>query len=139
MCNMLDINKLKTGFNSIKIGELTFEVIKILNLNRTPCDIILWEDRFKYIEKHRIDFSSDEEFDKHIAFIPKIISDPDYIGKHPSDNSIQYIKRIDRLMIVAIRLKSSGNLSFRSSYILSETQLIDYIKSGTVWEISNNL
>jgi hypothetical protein len=38
-------------------------------------------------------------------------------------------------MIVAIRIKTQGNLAFRTTYPLSEEQLDDYIKSDTVWKI----
>lgn len=135
----LDIDTLKNGFTNIKIGQLSKETISILNLNRDVCDIILWEDRFKYIEKHKLNFSNEESFYKHIKQIPDIINNPDYIGKHPKDNSVQYIKLIDELMIVAIRIKDNGNLSFRTAYPLTYKQLDDYVKSGTAWQVGRNL
>jgi hypothetical protein len=95
-------------------------------------NFILWEDRFKYIEKHKYDFKTEDEFYKHIALIPDIIENPDYVGKHPSKNSIEYIKRIDEIMIVAVRIKDTGNLAFRSAYPLTEKQLSDYISCKTV-------
>lgn len=137
MESLLDIKQLNTGFVNIKIGRLTHELISLLNLNRKECDIILWEDRFKYIQKHVQHFKSIEEFEKHMSHIPYIIKNPDYIGKHPKDNSIQFIKRLDELMLVAIRIKDTGNLAFRSAYPLSEKQLEDYLKCETAFKVKS--
>ena len=129
----------KVGFNRIIIGRLTKEVISLLGLDRSECDIILWEDRLKYIQKHIIDFGdSIEDYEKHVELIPEIIQNPDYIGKHPNSRSIEYIKRIDRLMLVAVRLKVSGNLAFRSAYPIRDEQLKNYIKAGRVFDVRKN-
>jgi hypothetical protein len=127
----LDISKLESGFSSIKIGELSEKVIKLLELNREKCDIIMWEDRFKYIHKHICDFKTPENFINCISCIPEVIAKPDFIAKHPTKNSIEYIKRLDELFIVVVRIKSTGNLAFRSAYPLSERQLQNYLNSGT--------
>lgn len=134
----LDVTLFDKGFKWIKIGELSDDVIDLLGIDRRPCDIVLWEDRLKYIEKHMRDYNSKEEYDKHIALIPEIISNPDYIARHPSKNSIEYIKKIDKLTIVAIRLKSEGRLALRTVFPLSEKQLANYIKSGTALKISRS-
>jgi hypothetical protein len=135
----LDLNFLNAGFTSIKIGKLSKEVISLLKLNRSECDIILWEDRFIYIEKHIQDFESEEAFENHISCIPDIIENPDYVGRHPKDNSIQYIKRINELMLVAVRIKDKGNLSFRSAYPITEAQLDDYLMYGNTTEYNKDI
>jgi hypothetical protein len=135
----LDLNFLNAGFTSIIIGKLSKEIIALLKLNRSECNIILWEDRFKYIEKHIQDFESEEEFRKHISLIPDIIENPDYVGRHPKDNSIRYIKRINELMIVAIRIKDKGNLAFRSAYPITESQLDDHLRHGTAFKINKDI
>ncbi|MDD4834818.1 MAG: PBECR2 nuclease fold domain-containing protein [Lutispora sp.] len=137
MSHDLNVGDLSKGFINIKIGKLANEVIDLLNLNREPCDIIMWEDRFKYIEKHKQHFQSEESYKKHVSQIPDIIENPNYIAKHPSSNSIEYIKRIDELMLVAVRIKNTGNLAFRTAYPLSELQLQDYINKGTAIKIKD--
>lgn len=139
MAITLDINTLKNGFKTIKIGVLTKEIITLLKLNRDECDIILWEDRFQYIEKHKADFKTEDDYYKHIAQIPDVIENPDYVGIHPGKNSIEYIKKIDELMIVAVRIKQTGSLAFRSAYPLTEKQLQDYLSSGTVLKVERNI
>lgn len=131
----LDISKLESGFTSIIIGELSEKVINLLGLNRKPCDIIMWEDRFKYIHKHICDFKTPENFYNCISCIPEVIAKPDYIAKHPTKNSIEYIKRLDELFIVVVRIKPTGNLAFRSAYPLTENQLQNYLDSGTAIKV----
>ena len=65
--------------------------------------------------------------------IPNIIEEPDYIGIHPKDNSISFIKDYSSHVIVAVRVSSSGILSYRTMYPLMDAQLTNYIEKGYVW------
>lgn len=128
----LDLEFYKAGKNKIKIGELTQEVIDLLSINRKPCNIVMWSERLKYTEKHKFNFKTENEYVEAIRNIPNIIRNPDYVGLHPTDNSIQYIKQINRLMLVGIRIRSKGEISYRTAYPITESQLNDYIKKGRV-------
>ena len=55
--------------------------------------------------------------------IPLIINNPDYVGYNKNNNSIEYIKRIDELTLVAIRIKQKGDLFLRSLYPISQIKL----------------
>lgn len=93
--NMLDLDFASKGIAKVKIGELTQEVIELLNIQRKPCNIVMWQERLKYTEKHKINFKNEEEYNEAIRNIPNIIKNPDYVGLHPTDGSIQYIKQIN--------------------------------------------
>lgn len=135
----LDISIFDNGIKKVKIGELRQEVIDAFQLNRKPCDIILWYDRIKYVEKHKKDFKSENDYYKHIEQIPNIIQNPDYIGLHPKDNSLQYIKRIDKIMLLGVRIKAKGDIFFRSTYPISESNLRKYLNSGTLIEYDKTI
>ena len=135
---MLDINKLNKGFSKIVVGSLKPDVIKTLGITRDPCNIVLWEDRFDYIQKHKPDFKSEESFRLCISKIPEIIDCPDYVAIHPTKNSIEYIKQVDELTIVAVRLRPSGELALRTVFPLTNKQLQDYIQMGTAKKIKSN-
>ena len=134
LANKLDINIFNNGIRCIEVGKLTNEIIQFLNLQRSPGSIVLWDDRLEYIEKHKADFKTEEDYYRHILEIPNIIEKPDYLGLHPKDNSIQFIKRIDEIMLVGVRIKNIGSLSIRSSYPISQDQLNHYIASNTAWK-----
>jgi len=118
------------------IGVLTQEVINLLGLNLTEKEIIIWKDRIKYIEKHKSDFTSEDDYRLHVESMPEIISNPDYVGIHPKGDSIQYIKKINKIMLVGIRIKLRGKLVVRSCYPISQSKLDTYIQSGTLIEFS---
>jgi len=82
MADKLDIIAFKKGLQVAKIGVLTNDIISLTGLKRDVGDILLWQDRFSYLEKHKEDFSTEEEFYYHIEQIPDIIENPNYVGLH---------------------------------------------------------
>ncbi len=60
---MLNNSDFSPGFGKLIIGKLTPEVISTLGLTTAPRDIVMWEDRYQYIQKHVKDFQSKENFD----------------------------------------------------------------------------
>lgn len=125
----LNFEKLEKG--PLVVGTAKKEVLAELGLpSDKELDIVLWKDRLSYIEKHKKDFSSEEEYFAHLESIPDIINDPDYIGKHPKGGSIEYVKRLDKVVIVAVRIKNTGPLAIRTLYPLKESQVKSYLNSG---------
>ena len=70
------------------------------------------------------------------SLIPEIIKSPDYIGVKNKDLSIQFIKRYEDNILIAVRMDSKGRLSFRTMYTITESQLSDYLKKDRAWEFS---
>lgn len=125
----LNIRKLKKGPHIVGVAKK--EILAELGLpSNEELNIVLWKDRLHHIEKHKKDFSSEEEYFSHLESIPDIINDPDYIGLHPTNNSIEYVKRLDKLVLVAVRIKNTGPLAIRTLYPLKESQLKNYLDSG---------
>ena len=130
--NELDINKLsKAKSKNIKIGELSEEVIKALNLDLKPQNINIWSTRIEeHCEKHKNDYSSPNAYNQAIKNIPLILKNPDYVGLHKNGN-IQYIKKLDDISLVGIQIVyGSHNLLFRTIFPISEVKLKNAIKSG---------
>ena len=131
----LNINKLNKGKSkNIKIGELSQEVINILNLDLKPQNINIWSTRIQeHCEKHKDDYSTPNAYNQAVSSIPLIIKEPDYVGLHKNGN-IQYVKRLDDISLVGIQvLKGSGNLLFRTIFPISEIKLNNSIKSGKLF------
>lgn len=128
----LDISKLSKGKSkNIKIGELSREVINILNLDLNPQNINIWSARIQeHCEKHKQDYSSPAAYYQAVKSIPLILKEPDYVGLHKNGN-IQYVKKLNDISLVGIQvLKGSGNLLFRTIFPISEIKLNNSIKSG---------
>lgn len=134
MNKKLNIEDLKVNTKSIKIGELTQDVINILKLDTNPRNIYMWSDRLVHCEKHKNDFNSEQEYENSMRNIPLIIDKPDYIGIHSNNKGIFYIKRLESNCLVGITMDS---LLFRSMYPIKESKLNIYINSGKVKPYSN--
>ena len=133
MCNILDLDKLKNSNSSIKIGELSKNVINILGLNANPRNIYMWPDRLEHCEKHKKDFETENEYKKSMENIPMIIKNPDYVGTHSNNRGIFYIKKLENNCLVGITMDS---MLFRSMYPIKESKLNNYIKQGKVFPIN---
>ena len=121
--NKLNIEKMKIEKQILKIGELTNKIIDILELNENPRNIKFAYDRIAHCENHIKDFRNEQSYKKSMESIPLIINTPDYVGYNKNNNSIEYIKKIDDITLVAIRIKSKGDLFLRSIYPISEVKL----------------
>lgn len=132
MKDKLSLEDLKSSTKSIKIGELTQDVIDILNLDANPRNIYMWSDRLSHCEKHKFDFASEEEYYKSMESIPTIIKNPDYVGLHANSKGFFYIKRLESNCLVGITMDS---LLFRSMYPIKESKLQNYIKQGKVFPL----
>lgn len=135
MNNKLDIKRMQKDKQILKVGELSQDIINILNLKEKPRNIKFAYDRIAHCEKHKIDFKDEKSYYKSIKAIPQIIKKPEYVGFNIKNNSIEYIKRLDDLTLVAVRLKSSGDLFLRSIYPISEVKLNNGIASNEIKKI----
>ncbi|MCI1951802.1 MAG: hypothetical protein LKJ50_05305 [Clostridiales bacterium] len=131
-------DEFKKGKRCIKVGELTSQVIESLHLDTIPCNILMKEDRIEHIvNRHRTDFQSEDSFEKYVSMIPEAIQSPDYIGLHPNKKSIEYIKRVDGLLLVAVRISNGKNLFLKTAFPIKESKLQSYIESGSIVTIND--
>ncbi len=124
------------------IGELSEELLEFLSDKKPEFirriknkRIVMWSERLDHIEKHKNNFNDIETFDKYVEMIPEIIKSPNVIGVREKDNSIQFIKEMDDNVLVAVRLNTKGNLSFRTMYPITNSQKETYIRKGTAWVV----
>lgn len=126
--NKLDLVSIEN--KPYKIGRLKQSVIDELKLCICETDILIWGDRISYIEKHRGDFETESAYKKHVEALPEIINHPDYVCVHPNGKSLEYIKKLDEWMLVAVRIRLEGALVVRSGYPIKQQKLDSYIASG---------
>ena len=134
MDTKLDLSALRNSTKSIKIGELTEEVINVLGLNTKPRNIYMWSDRLQHCDKHKCDFSDETEYNESLENIPSIVQNPDYVGVHPNNKGIFYIKKLKSNCLVGVTMDS---LLFRSMYPIKEGKLNNYIKQGKIFPMKN--
>jgi len=118
-----------------ELGELSKEVIVLLNLNTNESKILLSNDRIKHIKNHQNDFLSYEEFKLCTESAADVIQNPDYVGMHPDGESIQYIKELSENMVVAVKINNKGVKWVKSIYPISDAKLEGYINSGRLKKV----
>ena len=67
--------------------------------------------------------------------LPEIISNPTYVGGHPSQGGIEFIKRFDENVLVAVRASKKDVLYVRSMYCVTEGKIEKYLNEGTIKKI----
>ena len=127
----MDVINIEGLTKPLVVGKLTNKVITLLGIISSEKKIIIWPDRVTYFRKHLGDYDSLKQFETCVNMIPTIINEPDFIALHPSKGSIEFIKRIDKLMLVAVRIRKQDTLAVRSAFPITEKQLNNYLKSGS--------
>lgn len=75
------------------------------------------------------------EYDKYRLKIPTILSEPDYVGVNPHDDSIMYVKEYEECgeyIRVGVKVASKGTYFARTLHLLSTYNAERYIEKGTL-------
>ena len=120
-----------------KIGKFSKKIIDLLNLNIPEnTEIYIGNQNREHMEKKH---SHDYYYYYHL--LPNIISNPDYVGIEPKNNSIEYIKEvsIDPSVIIkiAIRVSSNGKYFVRTMYNISDHKIQSALNKGYLFKVEN--
>ena len=120
-----------------KIGKFSKKIIDLLNLSIPEnTEIYIGNQNREHMEKKH---SHDYYYYHHL--LPNIISNPDYVGIEPKNNSIEYIKEvsIDPSVIIkiAIRVSSNGKYFVRTMYNISDHKIQSALNKGYLFKVEN--
>lgn len=114
-----------------QIGTFSKRIIELLNLQieqGTP--IFIGDKNIAHIkERHP------EEYDLYFPRIEEIISDPDFVGKDPKNNSIDFVKLYQagtEYIQVSVRIDMGGRHIARTLFMLASFKAERYIDQGTL-------
>ena len=71
--------------------------------------------------------------------IDEILDKPDYVGRHPSNGSIEYVKEFvvdGEYVKVAVRISNSGCYFARTMYVLDNDRVKRFIEKGTLKRVT---
>lgn len=111
------------------IAEITDEIIDLLGISPSSRDICVHDEGLK---KHLIKRHHDDVL-PHLPLLESILTTPDYVGVNPREKveSLEYIKRLDHNILVAIKLHKSGDFFYiPSMYTVSERKIGQRLYSG---------
>lgn len=122
-----------------KVGEIDEIVIRLLNLSLKPNKpIFIGEQNLQHIKDRH-----PEDFEKYGEKISEILTNPDYVAKHPRKDSIEYIKvyydeeQSDHVL-VAVRATTRGINFARTLFVMSEEKVKMYEEKGALHEYKKN-
>jgi hypothetical protein len=114
------------------VGDLDQKVIDLLQLNILPGKVLIDIANIKHTEKHKEKFKSEDDYIYHMEFITEIIQNPDFVGIHPDGVSVRFFKKIDEIMVLAIRLRPQSPYWIRTVFPITIDKLQLYIEAGTL-------
>lgn len=118
-----------------KVGSLQKNIITKLNLNFDEnSEIFLGDSNINHMKE-----SHPEDFLKYGDYLEEILATPDYVGKNPKDQSIEYVKIFlineQEYVKVAVRVSKSNKLFARSLYVLNNKRVENFIEKGTLIKV----
>lgn len=78
---------------------------------------------YKHTAKHTEEFKNVDSFNKTMANITKIISDPYFIYYDKEKQSLRYYKQLDEFVCVIVKLTPKRNLFVFTVYPVSESKI----------------
>ncbi len=110
-----------------QIGEVNQSVINMLGLALDEAKpILIGETNIAHMKKEH-----PEDFEKYGDKVAEIINTPDYVAKHPSKDSIEYIKvyydeEKEKRVLVAVRATGGGTFYARTLFVMADKKVERY-------------
>jgi len=136
MIEYFDIDNLNKG--AYCVGTFSQHIIDLVNINHQETDILFSKDKIEYTIKHIKEYDDNSEYKILVEHTPDIILHPDYLGLHPTGQSIEFIKFMSKIMVVAIRLKPHGVLWVKTVFPITQDKFNLYESSGSLINFKNS-
>jgi len=109
------------------LSENISEYGKIQEHKNKP--ILVYNDRKKHvIDNHLKDFGTVEKIEEVFKYLPTIINKPDYVFYNKKTKGLEYYKRIDSDICVAVRVNSGKVLKVKRWYPANKSKLKNRMK-----------
>lgn len=98
--------------------------------------ILVFDDRKKHvIEKHLKDFKTLENIEETYNNLSNIINKPDYVFYNPKTKGLEYYKKINSNICVAVRVNPGKVLKVKSWYPANKTKLKNRMKKEELQKV----
>lgn len=123
------------GMNFKYLGFLRGDVAEYLGISEHKYKpIIVFYDRVHHVvDRHLKEFGSKEKIEKIYNNLSILINNPDYIFYNKKTNGLEYYKKIDFDVCVAVRINASKVLKVKSWYPVNEAKINNRINKGIMF------
>ncbi len=114
------------------IGKLSEEVIVKYKLQEFAGKIVvIYSDIYIYdhVEKHRNEFVSEKSYQKALAEIDSIIKNPDGVNVDYKKSRIEFVKKLDDNVLVAVRISDKKTMKVKLMYPISKEKYQKKLKT----------
>lgn len=113
------------------VGIITQNIIDLLQLSFEPgTPILLGESNIDHMRTEH-----PEDFAKYFDELENILKSPDFVAVHPKNGSVQFVKVFDNLVMVGVRVSSSGALFARTLFSMSDGKIKSYKKRNALIKV----
>lgn len=107
------------------VGKLDYNIAKYWNLEEhANKPIVIYHDRKKHIiDRHLSDFGSIKRIEDIWSQLGMIIKYPDEVFYNKKTNGLEYYKKIDDMIVVAVRINFGSLLKIKSFYPANKNKL----------------
>ena len=107
------------------VGKLNPDIAHYWGLNQhSNKPIVIYKDRIQHIiDNHLKDFGSIERIEKVWLKLEKIIKEPDDTFYNEKNKGLEFYKKIDDLIVVAVRINFGTVLKIKSFYPANKNKL----------------
>jgi hypothetical protein len=110
------------------VGYLTKEMIDLAGSDLPSQEIIITEEVQKHIKKEH-----PEDYDKYFISLESIINNPDYVGINEKHRlSMEFIKKIDNNILVAVKLSIQNEIYVASMYHINDLKISKRLNNKTI-------
>ena len=119
------------------LGVLKEEIAEYWNISEHKNKpILVYSDRMNHvIKKHLKDFGSIENIEKCYESLTSIIRKPDYVFYNNSTRSLEYFKKIDNDICVAVRVNPGKVLKVKSWFPANKRKIENRRKKEVLMKI----
>lgn len=117
------------------LGFLRSDVAEHLGISEHKYKpIVIYYDRVQHVvDRHLKEFGSRERIEKIYNSLSILINNPDYIFYNKKTNGLEYYKKIDFDVCVAVRINSGRVLKVKSWYPVNEAKINNRINKGIIF------
>ena len=107
------------------LGKINIDTIKKWELyEHKNKNIVIYDDAIEHSRsKHINDFPSEEEYYTVMNSLEEIINRPDYVFYDKSKKGLEYYKKINSNILVAVRINDGTELKVKSVYPVKQEKI----------------
>ena len=107
------------------LGKVSNEIVEQWNIpEQRNKRIVIYDEVLEHSKQRHInDFNSEHDYNFVMKFLTDIIKNPDYVFYDKSKNGLEYYKRVNHNVLVAVRVNKGRELKVKSVYPVEDIKI----------------